>query len=67
MFREANYWCPLAVTTEAHVRAELRPILDDTWTVTAEELPCLLDIRVFRTGGRKISKLRGIIELGLPV
>lgn len=40
---------------------------DDDWSVTAEELPCLLDLRVSRAAGRQLPRVQGVIALGLTV
>ena len=40
---------------------------DDDWSIDAEELPCLLDIRVSRVAGRLLPRLRGVVALGLAV
>ena len=40
---------------------------DEDWSITAEELPCLLDMRVTRAAGRVLPRLQGVISLGLAV
>ena len=40
---------------------------DNDWSITAEELPCLLDMRVTRTAGRRLAPLPGVIALGPAV
>jgi len=43
------------------------PAADDDWSITAEELPCLLDMRVTRAAGRLLPRLQGVVALGLAV
>jgi len=57
MYNEAAAWFSVACGPEA----------DDDWSITAEELPCLLDMRVTRAAGRLLPRLQGVVALGLAV
>jgi hypothetical protein len=67
----AYYWPPFEAASEAislpEGGREPQAVLDDDWVMTAEELPCLLDMRVVRHAGRKLPALRGVVALGLPI